>query len=318
VADLQSSYVPRNSSLPFLWMLFGSLSFALMSTFAHLLASSCDWQLIAMARSGLAFGFTLILALLTGSKLVLWRPATLWLRSIAGSVSLVSAFYALTHLPVSDVLTLTNMFPIWVAVLSWPLLKERPTYHVWLAVISGVAGVVLIQRPHIAAGNFAAALALFSSFTTAIAMMGLHRLKGVDARAVVVHFSGVSFLFGVGAFFILPRGEFQVEEWDGKATALLLGVGITATIGQLFLTKAFAAGPPAKVSVAGLTQIVFAVILDWLILDRSFGLLTLLGIGLVVVPTAWVLIQREELRMVPSRETDQVDEDGAEVEVPVL
>ena len=42
--------------------------------------------------------------------------------------------------------------------------------------------------------------------------------------------------------------------------AMLLGVGITATIGQILLTKAFAAGPPAKVSVIGLTQIGFGVV----------------------------------------------------------
>jgi drug/metabolite transporter (DMT)-like permease len=299
-------------------MLFGSFSFAVMSTFAHLLKSSCDWQLIAMARSGLALVFAIILALLSGSKLVFLNPPTLWLRSIAGSISLVSAFYALTHLPVSEVITLTNMFPIWVAVLSWPLLKERPSYQVWLAVITGVGGVVLIQRPHIATGNFAAALALFSSFSTAIAMMGLHRLQGVDARAVVVHFSGVSFLFGVGVFLFLPRGGMPDVEWDGKATALLLGVGIAATIGQLFLTKAFAAGPPAKVSVVGLTQIVFAVILDWLVFDRSFGFLTLLGIGLVVVPTAWVLMQGEEVKVIPSLVALGVEENVAEPDVSTV
>ena len=35
---------------------------------------------------------------------------------------------------------------------------------------------------------------------------------------------------------------------------MLLTVGVCATVGQLFLTKAFRAGPPAKVSVVALTQ----------------------------------------------------------------
>jgi drug/metabolite transporter (DMT)-like permease len=61
----------------------------------------------------------------------------------------------------------------------------------------------------------------------------------------------------------------------------------------LFLTKAFAAGPPAKVSIVALTQIVFALILDWLLLDRSFNPLSLVGIALVVAPTAWVLAYRK-------------------------
>ncbi|MFL5246079.1 MAG: DMT family transporter [Gemmataceae bacterium] len=285
--------MPRTSSLPYLWMLSGSLSFAIMSAITHALGATCDWQVIALARSGLAFLFTAVLVVLAGDKFVLWKPGILWLRSIAGSISLVSAFYALTRLPVSDVLALTNMFPIWVALLSWPLLKEKPSGHVWVAIILGVAGVVLIQQPHLAEGKLAGLLALLSSFTTAVAMMGLHRLKGVATRAVVVHFSGVSFLFSLAALFFFSSGPVSSGNLSGSSIGMLLGVGVTATIGQLFLTKAFAAGPPAKVSIVALTQIVFALILDWLFLGRSFNAISLVGIGLVVAPTAWVLGYRK-------------------------
>ncbi|HEV3237363.1 MAG TPA: DMT family transporter, partial [Gemmataceae bacterium] len=270
----------HNSKLPYFWMLLGTLAFAIMSTLANVAGGSCDWQVIAMSRSGLAFTFTALWAILAGVKLVLWRPGTLWLRSIAGSISLVSTFYALTRLPVSDVITLTNVFPIWVAVLSWPILKERPSAQVWIAVIIGVTGIVLIQQPHLSSGNFAAAVALLSSFTTAIAMMGLHRLQGVDPRAVVVHFSGVSFLFALLALAVFPNEVTRQNDWNGKNIGLLVAIGMAAAVGQLFLTKAFAAGPPAKVAVVGLTQIVWAVLLDWLVLGRSFSSMTLIGIAL--------------------------------------
>src|SRR5207253_1566951 len=95
------------------------------------------------------------LAFASGTRLVFWKPLSLWVRSIAGSVSLVCTFFALTRLPVSDVLTLSNLFPVWVALLAWPLLHQTPSADVWVAVVSGVCGVVLIQQPHIAAGNFA-------------------------------------------------------------------------------------------------------------------------------------------------------------------
>jgi drug/metabolite transporter (DMT)-like permease len=45
-------------------------------------------------------------------------------------VSLVCGFYALARMPVADVLTLTNMFPVWVAVLSWPILRIVPRWDV--------------------------------------------------------------------------------------------------------------------------------------------------------------------------------------------
>jgi drug/metabolite transporter (DMT)-like permease len=268
------------------------MAFAVMGTLAHALGSSCDWRIIALARSSLALVFGAVLALTASVQLVFLRPRTLWMRSIAGSFSLVGTFFALTRLPVSDVLTLTNMFPIWVAVLSWPLLAERPSNGVWLSVASGVAGVVLIQQPHFAEGNFASLIALGCSFFTAIAMIGLHRLHQIDVRAIVVHFSAVSLLFCTAALLLFERAAPPQGVLEGWTPWMLLGVGVTATVGQLFLTKAFASGPPAKVSVVGLTQIVFAMLLDKLLWDHTFRPASLLGTVLVIAPTAWLMAYR--------------------------
>lgn len=141
-------------------MLLASLAFTAMASFAHALGSDCDWQVVALARSGLALVFSAVLAWSAGAKLVLFRPRILWVRSVAGSLSLVASFFAYTRLPVADVLTLSNMFPIWVACLSWPLLGEAPPGHVWLSVGSGVLGVALIQQPHLAEGCIALYIAL--------------------------------------------------------------------------------------------------------------------------------------------------------------
>src|SRR5581483_9500237 len=101
-------------------------------------------------------------------RFVFARPGTLWIRSLSGSVSLVCTFYCLPLLPVAEVLTLTNVYPIWVALLAWPLYHERPTAQVWLSLASSLLGVVLIQQPHFAEGNFAALLLIVSSVATAV------------------------------------------------------------------------------------------------------------------------------------------------------
>src|SRR5215471_6949640 len=130
-------------------MLGGCFFLAWMGQFAHLLRDACDWRVVALARSCLAFAFAFGLARLTGARLVFWRPGALWLRGCASSLSLLCTFFALAQLPTSEVLTLTNTFPIWVAFLSWPLLRVRPSLSVWLAAGCGVLGVALIQTPHL-------------------------------------------------------------------------------------------------------------------------------------------------------------------------
>jgi drug/metabolite transporter (DMT)-like permease len=271
-------------------MLCGNFAFACMGTLTYSLRTEYDWQLVLVARALLPLIFALTLALAARAQLVFFRPASLWLRSIAGSLSMVCMFYAFSRLPPPDVFTLNNMFPIWVALLAWPVLNQPPTVAVWVAVASAVVGGILIQQPQIAAGNFAALVAFASSFLTAVAFIGLHRLKNIDARAIVAHFSGVALLVCSVAFFLIDRDTDMPNRFDGHAVILLLGVGVTATAGQLCLTKAFASGAPAKVSVVGLTQIVFSMILDGFPFVQTYSWTKLLGIALVVIPTAWMML----------------------------
>jgi drug/metabolite transporter (DMT)-like permease len=278
-------------------MVCGALAFSIMGACAHGLGEVCDWQVVALARSIVPLCVAVCLARSTGATLVLRGSRSLWLRSIAGSVSLVSTFYAFTRLPISEVLTLTNLFPIWVAVLSWPLLRVLPAPDVWVAAIAGITGVVLIQHPHVGEANHATAAAfaaLAASFCSGLAMIGLHRLKSLHTWAIVVHFSLVSLLFSGGAFFLFERSIAAKTDWSAQTLALLVCVGLSATVGQFFLTKAFTAGPPARVSVAGLTQVGFGMAFDALLWGKSFSLLTLLGTILVVAPTGWLLWRRQE------------------------
>ncbi len=284
----------HRSFAPYLWMLLGCFFTAWMGQLAHLLRDSCDWRIIALARSSLAFLFAVGLARLSGSALVLWRPAALWLRGCASSISLLCTFFALAQLPTSEVLTLTNTFPIWVAFLSWPLLRIKPSLSVWLAAGCGVLGVALIQSPHFQTdikAIHAVFLSLAAALTSAVAMLGLHRLKGVHPWAVVAHYSGVATLFVLASWMIGGVPDLTALA-DRKTLILLLGVGLAATLGQVCVTRAFTSGQPARVSVAGLTQIVFALGLDLLFQGPSVQPLALCGIGLVLAPTAWMMAGR--------------------------
>jgi drug/metabolite transporter (DMT)-like permease len=245
-------------------MVLSTFWFACMGTLAHDVGQTLAWQLTAMVRSAVPFALVLLLALVAGARLVVIRPPVLWLRSIAGSVSLVATFFALTRLPTAEVFTITNTFPIWIALLSWPVNREAPGGVVWLSALTACAGVWIIQdQPHFE-DNWVIWVALAASFSTAIAMMGLNRLKDVDTRAIVIHFSAGSLAFALGAFVLFDHGA----PLTAPAAPMLLelaGIGVAATVGQLLLTKAFTQGDPAKVAVLGPTQVVWAVALDALV-----------------------------------------------------
>jgi len=289
------------SSLPYVWMLCGATSFAAMGAFAHALGDEVDWRIVAAVRSALAVAFSVGAVWYAGAKLPIWGTRSLWLRSLAGSGSMLCNFYALTHLPVSSSLTLTNTFPIWIAILSWPMLGAPPRRDAWIAIAVGLAGVLMLQlsmqqsdpEPQARTELLATLAALGGGFFTALAMIGLHRLKEVAPETVVAHFSGVALVVCGAAAAIGHLEPTTPSVVEPRLLALFLGLGVSGTIGQFLLTKAFGGGPPAKVSVVALSQVGMGVLLDLVIWHKQFKLLALVGMLLVVAPTAWLIVRRD-------------------------
>ena len=281
---------PASAKRPAFWMISGAFSFTVMGALTHAIGDRCDWLTIAFSRAIFMLVTSVAAAKLAGSPLAIWKPRTLWVRSFAGSFSLVCSFFALTKLPVGEVLTLTNTYPLWILVLSWLTTKRAPRPFEVISVALGLAGLILIEQPSLSGDQFAAAVALISSVSTAVAMLGLHRLRDVDSKAVVAHFAGVAtiisgvWLLGRIAADGMPRGSL-----DTATIMMVLGVGISGTLGQICLTKAYATGAPARVSVLALTQVVFGLAFDVLIWQRSVPAISLVGTLLILGPSAWLL-----------------------------
>jgi len=279
----------KRSPMPYVWMTCAMLAFASMGALAHGLQTQFGWEVIALARSIVVLAVSGFLAVVGGVRLLLWRPRTLWIRSVVGTMTMLCVFYSFTRLPVAIVITLISLAPVWVALLSWRLLKHAVGKGVWFAIAIGLAGVVLIQQPQLSQGNFAVLVPLGASFLVAIVMISLHYLQNVDHRAVVFHLAAVN-LFGcmaavlVSGFKTAPQIPHEPIPW-----LMLTGVGLASVTGQLLQTSAFASGSPAKLSIVGLTQVGFAMMYDVLVWGHEFGWLVLLGIVMVIAPTAWLL-----------------------------
>ncbi|MEK7833028.1 MAG: DMT family transporter [Acidobacteriota bacterium] len=270
-------------------MLWASLAFAVMAAVSHLAGERCDWQLVVVARAAVAFVFAFIIAKLFGVKLVVFGSRTLWVRSLAGSTGMLCNFYALAHLPVSDTLTLMNTAPIWVTLFLWLVFKQKPTAGIAVAVSASVIGIVLIQQPHFQDGKFACLMALCGAFCTSIAMLGLNRLQHIDPRAIVVHFSAVASIATTLFLFITNRKDYLAQLNSGSLLLLVL-VGMAGVAGQIGMTMAFAKGQASQISVVALSQILFGLVFDVLFWNHALNVVSLFGMVLVIVPTAWLIL----------------------------
>jgi drug/metabolite transporter (DMT)-like permease len=88
---------------------------------------------------------------------------------------------------------------------------------------------------------------------------------------------------------------FEGAKYSFPVIGALLGIGLTGTMAQLAMTRAYMLGNPAQNSTVGLAQVAFATVFDIVWWNRSFSLETIVGILLITVPTTF-FVARIQLR----------------------
>jgi drug/metabolite transporter (DMT)-like permease len=76
-----------------------------------------------------------------------YRPSNYRLlvtRGLSGGAVVVLYFYALAHMPAGEAGILYNLFPVIAVAMSLVLFRERPTIHLWLAILAASLGVALV------------------------------------------------------------------------------------------------------------------------------------------------------------------------------
>lgn len=271
-----------------LWMVFGGFAFATMGALTHELGKHCDWLLIAFFRMFISFIIALTLCYKAGLNPFVFNNKTLWLRSFVGSSAMLATFYALTKLPISEIAIITETRPIWVAMVAGYILGETTGKRIWLSIIFGMIGVILVEHPRILEQNFAGLMAVYAAIGGAVVMICLRKLRNLDPRVIVTHFSGTATIIALLAYFSV-RSEVDVSIFQNTNLILmLLGVGIFGTIGQLAMTKAFSVGEAPSVASASFIKVGFSAGYDLLIWNYVFNVPTIIGMALILLSTAWL------------------------------
>lgn len=274
-----------------LYMLLAALGFSVMGGFAKVLKTSFNAPQLVFYRNltgllFLSYSFFRYPIKQTGDKL--WLLIT---RGLMGTVALYTLLYNIIHIPLGSALTYNTTNTLWIALLSFFLLKEKLNVVAWLCIVIGFTGVLLIYNPRVDFGLKYHIVGLICGIASALAYLSVSNLnKYYDTRIIVLSFllSGIA-LPGIGmlieGLFEVPTDEFFVSlfRWPaGKEWVLVAGMGIAALLGQYFVTKAYANDKAGIVSAIGYSNIVFALVIGIVLGDPFPGLRSLMGIVLVI------------------------------------
>lgn len=285
-------------------MAAGALAFSVMSLLVRLVGARLPTMEVVLARSVITLVITA--GLLGRLGISPWgrERRLLLMRGLLGFVALSSFYYAVIHLPLADATVIQYTNPVFTALLAAVFLAERISRKAVVLSLASLAGVVVMARPSMLFGGagglpgIPVAIGVTGAVFSAAAYTTVRRLGRSEAPLVIVFWFALISTVGATPFaaidFVMPRAE---EWW------LLLGVGVTTQLGQLFLTLGLRDEKAGRVMPVAYLQIVFAAVWGvWLLGEVPDGW-TATGAAIIIWAT-WRLSRTPEPVETPVNETE--------------
>ncbi len=242
------------------YMAAGAFFFSVMSLLVKMVGERVPPMEVVLVRGAISLVMAAVLVRRAGVSPWGNRKGLLVWRGLVGFASLSCFYWSVVYLPLGEATVIQYTNPVWTALLSAWLLRERLTRIEVAASAAALGGVALIARPGFLFGSHAAGLdpgtvlvALAGAVCAAMAYVSVRRLSRTEHPHVIVFYftlvtvpTALPFL-AAGAVWPTPR------EW-----LLLVGVGVTALLGQVFLTGGLQREQAGRATAIGYVQIVFA------------------------------------------------------------
>ena len=271
---------------PTLLMVASSLLFALMGVCVKYASTQYGAGELVFYRSLVGFLLMGVVLRARGVSLRTPVPAMHFWRSASGVTALCMWFYAIGNLPLATAMTLNYMSSVWIALFlvggAVLLGSERGVDgRLVAAVLAGFAGVAMVLRPTIGQQQlWHGVVGLGSGLLAAVAYLQVTALGrvGESGARVVFYFSIGGLVAGAGVTALTggPHGH----TWQGAA--LLLAIGVLATLGQWMMTRAYATGATLGIAALQYLGIAYSFGFGVWLFDDPVTPLALIGMLLIV------------------------------------
>lgn len=262
-------------------MLVAGTFFAIMGVLVKIGAYKFSSAELVFYRSFFGLMAIIVLARIRRWPLATPIPGKQMSRGILGFTSLLLFFYAIAALPLATAVTLNYTSPLFMAMLTPFFLHERPRKLLIGAIILGFIGVTLLLKPSLHADELiAGALGLLSGVLAGVVYLNVIQLgrAGEPDWRTVFYFTLICTIGG-GLWMLLHH--FSPLAWQDLP--LLLSIGVSATIAQLAMTRAYSTGDPLVVGSLAYSTVIFASLWGILLWQEILSLTSWLGVALIIL-----------------------------------
>lgn len=274
-------------SLGIIFMFIASFFFAIMNAFIKVLSQTISPVENLFFRS-IIMTFFMLLVLTIQKKSIVKKSGgwyKLFFRAIIGGLSMLALFYNISTIPLSVATTFAQSTPLYVLLFSLLFLKEKIPLTIIAAGIIGFIGIIFICNPFgesLASINIA--MGILSGGGAALALITLRSLKEYFENSFIILFFGLSMSI-IGGIIILLPVFFIDNSWHTPnffEWCIIILMGLSGTVGQHFLTKAYMAAPAGIVAPIDYIKILWGILMGAYLGDSFPNIETWSGILLIL------------------------------------
>ena len=275
--DLRAQTAGHKLSLGIALITIAFLCSAVMSAFSKA-ASGAPPLMILFLQYAISFLVFVPAAVASGPANL--KTQHFWLqlfRSLAGSVCQLLFFIAVGSIPLLDSVLLSNAAPLFIPIVVYVWFRKAVQPLVWLSLLIGLAGVVMIIKPgpqlfH----NPAALIALVAGLFSALALVATNKLADTEPPVRILIYN-----FGFSTLLLIPL---CIGAWKPLTTRnwlLLMGVGACYAATQYLIIRAYRYASAAELSPFNYSVVIFSGILGWLFFGNVPDGMAMIGTVLI-------------------------------------
>ncbi len=308
---------PKNrSSAGIVFILVGMLSISINDMLIKQLSDGYPLHQMVFVRSAIGITFGLLLVQMEGGMTILKtrQPVLHIVRGLMVVISNMSFFVALAVIPLADATALFFAAPLFITLLSIPVLGEKVGPLRMGAVIVGFVGVIVMQRPWEAGDDLGVnrvvlIMPLIAALTYAILQVMTRKLGATTkASALSIYIQGMFVIVAALFWLIAGDGRFAEGVDDSSIQFLLrawvwpprgdwwlfIGLGLNSAVIGYCLAQAYRLTDAATVAPFEYIGLPLAVFWGWLLWSDLPDLPIWIGMALIVGAGLFVFLREQQ------------------------
>ncbi len=286
-------HLEKNDIQGILWVISACFFVALMIAIVRKTSQDLHVTQILMMRCFFSVLLLSPLIIKTNGKVFQTKKLKLhFLRSISGFVAMLSWFYVVTQIPLPEAVSITFIVPILTTLAAILILKEKVSKRLWISLLIGLVGVLIIIRPGFETVTIAHYISLVTAILWSISNILTKKLTKTDKPSTaVLYLALLIFIMSI------PVAAPYLKAMNFNQLIWLFFLGLSANLAHFSLSTAYSKTELSILQPFDFTRLVFISVIAYFAFGELVDIYMIIGSIIIIISSVY-LTQGSKVKLV--------------------